>query len=746
MRREQERIQSRFGASWRIPVRSGRKSDSLILRPQELATPAPPGVVIAAGARSPSRSRQPARLPAIEISPAAHRILQLPASLLQALLLLAAGAAFLWILRRRLQLLRAASPQPRLDRPGRRLLRLLVIGFGQARQPRYRLAGGLHILIFAGFLILSVRSLGLIGEAFAPGFADFGPAYAASKDWVELLVLAACATAACRRLLLRPARYHDRHATESHAREALLILGLISTLMVADAVYDGSGLGLRGETGGWREPLATLAAGLLGGSETTLLRAHLAGFWVHNATLLLFLCLLPLGKHFHVLTALPNVFFSKLEPSGAVKPPSYREADFDSLESVGVGRLEDFGWKHLLDAYTCTDCGRCSDHCPAYAAGTPLSPRMISLKMRAAAYAHYPVFGPVVPPAERPALVGETIGEGELWSCTTCGACEEACPVTIEYIDKVVDMRRRLVDEGRLPATLQKPMAALEKRGNPFGKTARQRGRWAEPDGEEEPLLPALDPGEAADVLFFTDSAVAFDPRLQRTAAAFARLLRAAGVEAGHLGRDEVDSGHEARRFGEEGLFLALREQNRAALAERRFARVVTTDPHAMNALRHDYGLERPVLHHSQLLAELAADGRLSFSPLADRRTYAFHDPCYLGRHNGQYEAPRRLLAAIPGLRTVEMERCRNRSFCCGGGSLYLFNEVECERRMGEIRLEQAVAAGAQVVVTACPFCLINLEDAVKTSGREGEIEILDLAELAARAAGLATPAAASGG
>ncbi len=671
-------------------------------------------------------------------------------------------ATLVWVLWQRLALLRAAAPSPRWDHLGERLRRLLVIGFGQSRQPRYRVAGIVHILIFGGFLVLSLRSMTLIGEAFSAGYADLGSGYAAVKDWTGVVVLGACAVAAWRRVVVRPARYHDRHARSSHTPEALLILALICSLMLADAAYEGSALVLEGKGGGWRMPLASLLAWVFGavqqtgGAEQPLLGGiHLAAFWIHNAVLLFFLCLLPLGKHFHVLSALPNVFFSKLEPSGKLKPPSHLEADFDALEVVGVSKLEDLGWKELLDVYSCTDCGRCSDHCPAYAAGTALSPRMLSIKMREAAYAHYPLRGKVVPPEQRPALVGETIGTAELWACTTCGACEEACPVMIEYVDKVVDMRRHLVDDGRLPASLQKPLAALEKRGNPYGKMARKRGDWVDglaaeasangnravgsdrsEGGDPAPCgkgVRILAPGDTAEVLYFTDSCAAFDPRIQRTAVAFAEILLHCGADVGTLGKDEVDSGHEARRFGEEGLFLALREQNLLAMEQRKFSRIVTSDPHALNALRHDYGVELPVLHHSQWIAESVASGELNMQGIDDGRTYTYHDPCYLGRHNGEYQAPRQILAAIPGLRSVEMERCAGRSFCCGGGSLSLFNEPECERRMGEIRLDMAAAAGAQVVVTACPFCLINLEDAIKTSGRDEHMEVVDLAELVAQ-------------
>jgi len=671
--------------------------------------------------------------------PAETTLLGLPGPLLHGLLLAAGLGLFAWILTRRLALLRRGAPDPRLDHLGTRLRRLLVVGLGQARQPRYPVAGVLHILLFAGFLLLSLRSLALLAEGFRPGLLDPGPAYLVLKDWTALVVLLACAAAALRRLLWRPARYRDRTASRHHGAEAYLVLGLIALLMLADALYEGSARAA-GEAGP-ALPLAGAVAGLLRGTGPDTLQAlHLAGFWVHNAALLLFLCFLPLGKHFHVLTALPNVLLSKLPPSGRVKPPRHDQPDLDRLERLGVGRLEDFTWKHLLDFYSCTDCGRCSDHCPAYATGTPLSPRQLSIRCRDAAYAAWPVFGR---PRPAPPLMEGILEEEAIWSCTTCGACEEACPVLIEYVDKIVDLRRHLVEEGRIPRGLQKPLAALEQRGNPYGKPARQRAAWLQGgDGDAGQEAPAriLGPEEETELLLFPDSAVAYDPRLQDIARATAALLARAGREVGVLGADEADSGHEARRVGEEGLFQELRERNREALAARRFQAVVTPDPHAWNALRHDYGLEAPVRHHSQILAELLAAGRLRPGALELPGPVVFHDPCFLGRHNDEYAAPRAVLQAIPGLHLVEMERCRNRSFCCGGGSLYLFHEAPGERRMGELRVEMALATGARTLVTACPFCLLNLEDAVKTQGVEERLEVVDLAVLLERATGGASP------
>jgi Fe-S oxidoreductase len=682
-------------------------------------------------------------------APAAQSYFGLPGSALQLILLILSLGAFCFIMWKRFGLLRLGASDPRFDHLGARLMKLLVVGFGQSRQPRYAVAGTLHILIFAGFLILSIRSITLIGEGFSPGFSDIGAGYSTVKDVTALVVLMCCAIAIIRRAVFRPARYHDRHAHASHAHEAYIILGLIALLMVADAVYEGSAMLLAGagaEAGVHAQPFLPLAWGasalLAGGATGTLETLHLSGFWIHNIALLFFLCYLPVSKHFHVITALPNVFHLNLKPVGQVKPPRYEEPDLDRLEALGVQRLEDFTWKHILDFYSCTDCGRCSDHCPAYHTGTPLSPRMISIKCRDAAYAGYPILGKAKPREQQPVLVGDTIADEELWACTTCGACEEACPVLIEYVDKIVDMRRYLVDQGRVPASLQKPMADLEKRGNPYGKPSRKRAAWIDADtsrhaGEDSGSEPGcgvriLAPGDEADHLFFTDSCAAYDPRIQETACAFGRVMAAAGADVGTLGRDEVDSGHEVRRLGEEGLFEELRDTNLEALEEREFNSVVTTDPHAYNALTHSYGLEQPVRHHSQVMAELIQKGRLRLRPPQDDRVYTFHDPCYLGRHNGEYDAPREVLDRL-GLRTVEMERSRNRSFCCGGGSLYLFYEGESESRMGEVRVEMAEQAGAQVVVTACPFCLINLEDAIKTTGREGSMEVVDLAELVDR-------------
>lgn len=675
------------------------------------------------------------------LSPAA-----LPAGQALSLVLTLAGLGlFAYLLSRRLAPLSLAQADPRSDHWGRRLAGLLKYWLAQYKQPRYLLAGLLHVLLFAGFLILSLRTVSLVFIGFWEGFTlpglD-GPAghfYALAKDYTATVVLAVVAAAAVRRGVFKPARYAvPPQYGRDHTGEALLVLGFIATLMLSEALFEASlqaALAQAGQTGQPPAPYSLawlMTQALVDTGRDTLQGLHLGAYFLHDLAFFGFLCLLPLGKHFHVLTSLPNVLFMKLT-KGAVKPVRWGVADdkLDDLESFGVKKLADFTWKHLLDFYSCADCGRCSDNCPAHAAGRPLSPRFLTIKARDLAFKQYPLRG--AGPEPQP-LVGGIYSEDEIWSCTTCGACEEECPLMIEYIDKIVDLRRGLVDEGEVPASLQAPLKALDKRGNPFGKKEKARADWTRAEGfAEEVEVKVLDGEQEAQALYFVDSITSYDPRMQDIARATARLLTACGVDFGILGKAERDSGHEARRFGEEMLFQALKEHNTEAIADTGVKRIITSDPHAYNALKKDYAGLPPVEHLSQTLAQALAAGRLSFQPLAEPGvTYTLHDPCYLGRHNGLYAPARQVLDAIPGLRRVEMERSRDRSFCCGGGGLMLFYEPVEETRMGRLRVEMAQKAGAEVIVTACPFCLVNIEDAIKTSGLEGRMRVMDLSELAA--------------
>jgi len=678
-------------------------------------------------------------------SPAAATLLGIPARVFFALIPLVGIGAFAYIMRRRVAPLLKAAPDPRLNRIPERIANVLKIWLAQWRQPRYLLAGVLHIVIFAGFLILGARSTQLVVAGFVDGFqlpgfgGAFGAAYNVLKDIAATAVLAACIVAAVRRGIFKPARYAvpPRYGKD-HTGEAVFVLGLISTLMISESLFEGSLLAAQARAGAHPEfvmplTLAWFAKALLGGASRGVLQGiHLAAYVVHDLTFFFFLCFLPMGKHFHVITSLFNVFFMRLD-RGNVKPVRHGVSDekLDELEAFGVKVYEDFTWKHLLDFYTCADCGRCSDRCPANAVGRPLSPRFISIKGRDYAFRHYPLTGGNG--AEPKPLIGDIYGEDEIWSCTTCGACEQECPLGIEYIDKMVDLRRGMVEEGLVPQSLQKPLSALEKRGNPWGKMEKKRSDWTK-DLPETCRVKLFSQGEAADTLYFVDSISSFDDRMQDIARATARVLSAAGVDFGILGPEERDSGHEVRRFGEEMLFMDLRDHNAEAIAASNARRIVTADPHAYNALKNDYAGMPPVAHISETIAQKLRDGALRLRPLEDRgKTYVYHDPCYLGRHNDLYDAPRQVLDAVPGLRRVEMEgNCRDRSFCCGGGGLMLFYEPEEEQRMGVLRVQMADRAGADVIVTACPFCLVNMEDAIKVAGLEGKMTAVDLTELVA--------------
>jgi Fe-S oxidoreductase len=674
----------------------------------------------------------------VPFSPASAVVAGVPARLLFLLIPLAGVAFFTWIMARRMAPLLKAAPDPRFDNIGERTILVLKVWLAQWRHPRYMLAGVLHIVLFLGFLVLGLRSFQLIFLGFMesftlPGFGGpVGVAYNLAKDYAATAVFLSVVVLAYRRGIVRPARYAvPKELGKDHTGEALLVLGLIATLLLSESAFEGSLLAVG--THGHAAPL-TLAWAfqhlLTGLSHTTLANINLVSYAIHDLTFFYFLCLLPMGKHFHVITSLFNVAFMRLTP-GNIKPVRYGVDDkgLDELKSFGVKHLEDFTWKHILDFYSCADCGRCSDQCPANRVKRPLSPRFISIKGRDLTFKQFPLSGPVNATPEP--LIGGIYSEEEIWSCTTCGACEAECPIGIEYIDKIVDLRRGMVDEGMVPQSLQKPLSALEKRGNPWGKMEKKRADWAASVGEGFEVKLA-EKGDTADTLYFVDSMTSYDDRMQKIAQATARILTTANVDFMALGKEEKDSGHEVRRYGEEMLFQSLKEQNTEAILESQAKRIVTSDPHAYNALKNDYAGLPPVEHVSEVIAAGVTSGKLKFNPLEDdTRTYTYHDPCYLGRHNGMYDAPRVAIDAIPGIKRVEMTgSCKDRSFCCGGGGLNLFYEPEEEQRMGVIRVNMAKEAGANVIVTACPFCLTNMEDAIKVAGLEGQMEAIDLCEL----------------
>ncbi len=649
---------------------------------------------------------------------------------------------FAYIISKRLVPMLRAQRDPRFDHVFLRIRHVLQYWLGQWKQPRYKGAGLLHILIFAGFIILATRAFSLLFSGTYDGFVmpglkgEFGHVYSVIADYAGTLVFLCMAIAIVRRLLFKPTRYAvPAKFGKAHVADAIFLLALIALLMLADAFYAGSAAAAQAQFGkGEILPALSLPwltqVALRSASVESLSTIHLTAFLVHDVAFFFLLCYRPFGIQFHVETSLFSIFFAKLDRE-VLKPAKWGLSDEQLADatSLGVKTFEDFTWKQMLDFYSCADCGRCSDQCPSNAVGRPLSPRFFTTKARDYAFEHYPMFGKA---GNGIALVGNLYSEDEIWSCTTCGACEQECPLLTEYIDKIVDIRRGLIDGGNVPQSLQKPLKALESRGNPYGKIEKKRAEWTKAKDFAQSCPVKVLTGEVgAQALYFVDSITSYDDRMQAIGRATVRILTHIGDDFGILGPAEKDSGHEVRRFGEEMLFMSLRDHNTEAIKESGVKRIVTADPHAYNTLKHDYKDVPPVEHISQVIAREVESRRITFNPLQNgTNVYAYHDPCYLGRHNQIYDDPRSVLDAIPGLKRVEMKRSRDRSFCCGGGGLMLFYEPKEEERMGSKRVKMAAEAGANVIVTACPFCMANIEDAIKVAGLEGKMSVIDLVEL----------------
>ena len=646
---------------------------------------------------------------------------------------------FAYIAAKRLVPLVRAERDLRFDQPLIRIGRVCKYWLGQWRHPRYRFAGIIHIFIFAGFILLVTRTFAVLigGVNQSPGIPglseSFAQLYDVVTDYAATVVFLCMVVAAIRRLVFKPARYAvPAKYGKGHMADAIFLLGLIALLMLADSLFAAT-CSLQGRADGNLAVMSLawiLQVVLRSSPMATIAAVGFTAYLVHEVAFYFLLCYRPFGIQFHVETSLFSIYFAKLE-RGTLKPVRWGISDehLDQVKSFGVKKFEDFTWKHMLDFYSCADCGRCADNCPANAAGRPLAPRFLTIKARDYAFQHYPVFGKA---NNSKLLIGQIYSEDEIWSCTTCGACEEECPLLIEYIDKIVDLRRGMIDDGNVPQSLQKPLKALESRGNPYGKMGKKRADWTKsPEFQRTCDVKILDEKRDANTLYFVDSITSYDDRMQSIGRSTARILSHLGENFGILGAEEKDSGHDVRRFGEETLFLALRDHNTDALKASGVIRIVTADPHAYNALKHDYKDVPPVEHISQVIAREVKAGKIQFNRIeAENKVFVYHDPCYLGRHNQVYEDPRTVLDSIPGLKRVEMKRSRDRSFCCGGGGLMLFYEPQEDQRMGVLRVRMAAEAGANVIVTACPFCMANLEDAIKVAGMEDKMSVVDLTEL----------------
>jgi Fe-S oxidoreductase len=442
--------------------------------------------------------------------------------------------------------------------------------------------------------------------------------------------------------------------------------------------------------------------------------------------ILSFLAYLPYSKHLHIITAVVNVFFGRTGARGRLEPLVFDDPDVPEDEiRLGSGTLTDMTWKQMVDTATCTECGRCQDVCPAYATGKELSPKLLIMGLRDHLLDQGPKLLSGVEGTDPPPLVPNAVTDDVVWDCVTCGACVHECPVSIEHIDHIVDLRRHLVmAEARFPAEAEPMLRDVERSSNPWGKAQQERGDWTQGLG-----VKVLEPGDPApEVLYWVGCAASFDERARQTAVSTAKLLQAAGVDFAILGPRESCTGDPARRMGNEYVFQAFAEQNVETLNETGATKIVASCPHCFNTLANEYpdfGGRYEVMHHSELLAELVRDGRIE--PKAGDARITYHDSCYLARHNDVMADPRQLVEAVGT--PVEMERSGKRTFCCGAGGAHMWME-ERGSAINEERVRQADETGAETLAVACPFCTVMLDDGVRTSG--SKLRVADVATLLA--------------
>lgn len=651
------------------------------------------------------------------------------------LLVLAAHGVFLGRIVQVFRLVCLGQGTLGMDRLPGRIRDVLVKGFGQSLVLRTPSGIG-HALIFWGFFVLTYGTLEGLLSSIIKGFsfAWMGPIYPVMntlQDVFAVLVLAALGVAAFRRLVIRPKRLE---ADFAHTMDAMIVISLIALLIVA---YFG--MEIIEPRPGMLVASYTLRVMLLGMGSQVSAVTHPEAFaifsWVHNLVVLGFLVYIPFSKHLHIVTSLPNLFFREEHLPGRIDKLDLED---ESADHFGVTKISHFSRKELLDLTACTECGRCQEACPAYNTGKPLSPKKVVTDLKDHLFAVGPEL--LANPAAEPsvALYGGVITEDVLWSCTSCRACEEVCPVEIQPMAKLLKIRQgRVLMEGDLPAEAQTALRNIETQANPWGLPQEERGKWAEGMG-----IPVMAEGAEVEYLFYVGCAGAYDQRYMNVTKAFAKLMQAAGVKFGILGAEECCTGDSAKRIGNDLLAQAMAQQNVETFNGYGVKKVVTACPHCFNSIKNEfpeYGGDFEVIHHTQLLAELIRDGRLTLkateAPGPQTETVAYHDSCYLARYNGVAEAPREALGAT-GAVAVELPRNREQSFCCGAGGGRMWMEEHIGTRVNVARAEEAVATGAGVVATACPFCMTMLSDGVKQTAKP-ETPVRDVAEILAASLGL---------
>jgi Fe-S oxidoreductase/nitrate reductase gamma subunit len=623
--------------------------------------------------------------------------------------------------RRRRDIWRRGKPLVRADRPLRRLSRLLADTISQRKVARVAEGGLPHAMLFWAFLLLLVGTLLVMAQAdlLTPLFrvnllsGDFYRFYSLVLDLAGLLALLALGVLSARRFVIRPP---GLESTSADVRIHLLLFSVLLTGFIVEG-FRMAATELRGNPGlALWSPVGYLVAMLVAAMSDHAQRvAHQVLWLAHMLLALGFIAIIPWTKLRHIATTSGNSFFEPHEPKGTLAPVDLED---ESAERFGASAVGDLSWKDLFDADACMKCGRCQQRCPAYLTGKPLSPMKVIDDI-----------GSLAETASENGLI-EAVSRDALWSCTTCGACEETCPASIEHVGKIIEMRRSLVlMEGEFPGDeARRACDAIEVNGNPFGLAAASRGDWA------KGLPVSVADGKIqTDILYFTGCYASFDPRNRKVAESFIKICEAAGVSVATLGKAERCCGEPARKLGNEYLYRTLAESNIAAIRAAKAKRIVTACPHCFNTLARDYrelGLDVPVEHHATFIRRLVGEGRLKLNPAAFSATY--HDSCYLARYRDMVEAPRVVVEAAGG-RLAEMAWSGSETFCCGAGGGRILAEEKLGTPVVDERLRMARKTGASTLATACPFCLSMFEDGLKRESGKPEIAPLDLAEIVAR-------------
>lgn len=652
-------------------------------------------------------------------------------------LLTAALGCFAWLMIPRTRLLFALREENLFEDLPDRILGTLKYAIGQYRMPRDPVAGLAHIFIYAGFMIVSLATITHFVHAFAPGWyfpglapgSVGGDTYMVIKDSSELLVLLGVVYGLWRRLKPTPSRV-------GRSWEGVFVLVMILTLMITDFMVSGAEFvkegvdGLPYSPGGY---LAQLAFKPLG--------ADLAGtigsvaFWIHCTCVLVFLNFLPTGKHFHVITGIPNVFFRNLETAGYIP-----KVDLENTEKFGIRSSADLTWSMALDLYSCTECGRCNVYCPTVLTGKPLSHRQLNKDLKKALYADKDAIlsGDEAKKEALPNLVeegGPRISPDTIWACTTCGACEQECPVYIENVPRIIQMRQnKVLSDGDVPPELARAYKGMENNNNPWNIGFDKRDAWAE--GLDIPRVADIASADGeVPLVYWIGCAGSFDDRNKKITLAMVKILKASGVPFAILGKEEGCTGDPARRTGNEYLFQALAEANVEIMNNYKIKRLLTHCPHCLHTLGTEYpkfGGKYEVVHHTTFIDELIAQKKLTFTKEV-KSSVAWHDSCYLGRYHDIYDAPRNVVKAIPGASLVELPRNKSRSVCCGAGGGRFWQEETIGERINVHRATEAAEAKTDAVGSSCPFCLTMLRDGLGALGKE-DISTLDVAEIVAQA------------